>query len=43
MNLRPGFFAAEDQIKHEEISRKMKFTVFFVLIGFVATTAFRTW
>ena len=40
-NLRPGVFEGDDQIKNEEISRRMKYTVGLVFIGFISTSAFR--
>ena len=41
MNLRPGVFESEDQIKHEEISRKMRFSIILALFGFISTSAYR--
>jgi hypothetical protein len=41
--LRPGVFEGEDLATHEELSLKMKYSVFFIILGFGATTAFRVW
>jgi hypothetical protein len=43
MNLRPGIFDPEDQIKNEEIRGKIKWTVLFVGMGFITTSAYRVW
>lgn len=41
--MRPGVFEGEELAKHEELSRKMKYSVILVAFGFMSTTAFRVW
>ena len=43
LQLRPGVFEGEDLQEHEELSKKMKFSVVFIVLGFAGTTAFRVW
>ncbi|CDW90116.1 UNKNOWN [Stylonychia lemnae] len=43
MNLRPGVFDPQDQIKNEEIRGNIRWTAVFVFFGFISTSAFRFW
>jgi hypothetical protein len=43
LQIRPGVFEGSDLEVHEDLSRKMKFSVVFILFGFISTSAFRVW
>jgi hypothetical protein len=36
-------FEGEELARHEELSRKMKYSVILLVFGFMGTTAFRVW
>ena len=43
LKLRPGFFSPEEQARSEEIAHEITKTAILVVLGFIATSAFRVW